>query len=56
MVSTEPELDSSGKPRHDDPREASRPLAPHVTRNLGWLPWVLAALVILALIALGMRT
>ena len=56
MVSTEPELDQSGKPRHDDSREGSRPLAPHASRSLGWVPWALAALVILALIAFGMRT
>lgn len=56
MVSTEPELDSTGRPRHDDPRDASQPLAPHVRRNLGWVPWVLVALVILALLVFGMRT
>jgi hypothetical protein len=56
MVSTEPELDAAGRPRHDDPREASQPLAPHVKRKLGWIPWAIAALIVLALIAFGMRT
>jgi hypothetical protein len=56
MVSTEPELDSSGRPRHDDPREGSQPLAPHVKRNLGWVPWVIVAVIVLALLALGWRT
>jgi len=56
MVSTEPELDASGRPRHDDPRDASRPLSPLVKRNLGWVPWVIVALIVLALLAFGMRT
>jgi hypothetical protein len=56
MVSTEPELDSSGRPRRDDPREASQPLAPHVRRKLGWVPWVIVALIVVALLAFGWRT
>ena len=56
MVSTEPELDSAGHPRRDDPREASQPISPHVKRNLNWVPWMLALLVFLALLAFGMRT
>jgi hypothetical protein len=56
MVSTEPELDAAGRPRHDDPREASRPLSPKVRRNLNWIPWALVALIIVALLAFGWRT
>jgi hypothetical protein len=56
MVSTEPELDSTGRPRHDDPRDDSQPLAPHVKRNLNWIPWAVALLIVLVLLALGMRT
>jgi hypothetical protein len=56
MVSTEPELDASGRPRHDDPRDGSRPLAPHVKRKLGWVPWLIVALLVLALLAFGWRT
>lgn len=56
MVSTEPELDASGRPRRDDPRDASRPISPHVKRNLNWVPWVVVLLIVLALLAFGMRT
>jgi hypothetical protein len=44
MVSTEPELDAEGRPRHDDPRDHSRPIAPE--RKKAWLPWLLAAVAI----------
>jgi hypothetical protein len=44
MVSTEPELDSEGRPRHTDPRDFARPLVQQRRRN--WLPWILAAIVV----------
>jgi hypothetical protein len=53
MVSTEPELDSEGRPRHSDPRDFARPLVPERRRN--WLPWILATLVVLALLIFGPR-
>jgi hypothetical protein len=45
MVSTEPELDDSGRPRHDDPRDHDQPIAPERKKN--WLPLLLGGLVIL---------
>ena len=45
MVSTEPELDADGRPRHDDPRDNDQPIAPE--RKTNWLPWLIAALVII---------
>jgi hypothetical protein len=48
MVSTEPELDAQGRPRHDDPRDFTPPPGPGRRRN--WLPWILAALVVLGLL------
>jgi hypothetical protein len=51
MVSTEPELDSEGRPRHTDPRDFAEPLVPERRRN--WLPWLLAALVVLAALIFG---
>jgi hypothetical protein len=47
MVSTEPELDAQGRPRHDDPRDVSRPPVPQRRRN--WLPWIVAGLILLGL-------
>jgi hypothetical protein len=53
MVSTEPELDAEGRPRHDDPRDHSRPIAPE--RKKAWLPVVLAlvAIVIALVVVMG---
>ena len=50
MVSTEPELDDEGRPRHDDPRDHSQPIAPE--RKITWLPWLLAALAIVVVLIL----
>ena len=47
MVSTEPELDAEGRPRHDDPRDNDQPIAPE--RKKHWAPWLVAALVLLVL-------
>ena len=53
MVSTEPGLDSEGRPRHDDPRDHSQPIAPE--RKITWLPWLLVALaaVVVAILLMG---
>ena len=45
MVSTEPDLDDSGRPRHDDPRDFDQPIASE--RKKHWAPWLVAALVLL---------
>ena len=50
MVSTEPELDAEGRPRHDDPRDYSQPIAPE--RKKAWLPWLLAALAAVVVLVL----
>jgi hypothetical protein len=52
MVSTEPELDAEGRPRHDDPRDHSRPIAPE--RKKAWLPWLLAAVALVIVLVLVM--
>ena len=52
MVSTEPELDAEGRPRHDDPRDNDRPIAPE--RKKAWLPWLLAAVAIVVVLVLVM--
>jgi len=52
MVSTEPDLDDSGRPRHDDPRDNDQPIAPE--RKKAWLPWVLAALALVVVVILVM--
>jgi hypothetical protein len=53
MVSTEPELDSDGRPRHSDPRDRSRPIVAQRKRN--WLPWILAAIVLIGLALFALR-
>jgi hypothetical protein len=52
MVSTEPELDAEGRPRHDDPRDHIEPIAPE--RKKAWLPWLLAALAAVVVLILLM--
>ena len=52
MVSTEPELDDEGRPRHDDPRDHSQPIAPE--RKKAWLPWLLVALAAVVVLVLLM--
>ena len=52
MVSTEPELDDSGRPRHGDPRDFDQPIAPE--RKKAWLPWLLAALAVVVVVILVM--
>jgi hypothetical protein len=52
MVSTEPELDSEGRPRHDDPRDNAPPIAPE--RKKVWLPWLIGAVAVVVLVVVLM--
>ena len=47
MADDEPELDDQGRPRHEDPRDFAVPI-PAGRRN--WLPWLIAAVVVVALL------
>lgn len=47
MADDEPELDAKGRPRHDDPRDNAVPIE---TGKRSWLPWVIGAVVVVALL------